>query len=150
MKEFFNGWRQKVGCVTLVLACVLLIGWIRSYFVLDALLLRGGKTLTNLSSAAGNIRVVMGRSHLPQHPTSELLWGKSLKTEVGFERPAFLPPFDWTFQIYGINWSSSRSLTILTVAYSWLVVPPTLLSAYLLLSRPRTAKKPEPPPTTGA
>lgn len=30
MREFFRGWRRKVGCVTLVMACVLTTGWVRS------------------------------------------------------------------------------------------------------------------------
>ncbi len=30
MREFFRGWRRKVGCVTLVMACGLMGLWIRS------------------------------------------------------------------------------------------------------------------------
>lgn len=31
MREFFRGWRRKVGCVALVLACGFATGWMRSY-----------------------------------------------------------------------------------------------------------------------
>ena len=35
MGEFFQGWRRKIGCVTLVMAFVLVLGWIRSFYVED-------------------------------------------------------------------------------------------------------------------
>lgn len=31
MREFFKGWRRKVGCVTLLMALLLAVGWVRSY-----------------------------------------------------------------------------------------------------------------------
>ena len=30
MMEFFRGWRRKVGVVTLAMACVFMVGWVRS------------------------------------------------------------------------------------------------------------------------
>ncbi len=30
MGEFFRGWRRKVGCITLMLACVFAVAWVRS------------------------------------------------------------------------------------------------------------------------
>ena len=35
MREFFNERRRKIGVVTLVLACVVMAGWMRSSFVQD-------------------------------------------------------------------------------------------------------------------
>lgn len=37
MREFFQGWRRKVGCVVLVVASILGVAWGRSYFVEDHL-----------------------------------------------------------------------------------------------------------------
>ncbi|MEK6262669.1 MAG: hypothetical protein AABP62_29075 [Planctomycetota bacterium] len=34
--EFFKGWRRKAGLVTLVMACVLGVGWMRSMVIRDA------------------------------------------------------------------------------------------------------------------
>ena len=31
MGDFFHGWRRKVGCVTLVMACALALHWAGSY-----------------------------------------------------------------------------------------------------------------------
>ena len=35
MKEFIRGWRRKIGCVTLLMACVAMVGQIRSYTTVD-------------------------------------------------------------------------------------------------------------------
>src|SRR5882757_1087048 len=40
MREFFHGWRRKAGCVTLVMACMLMIGWMRSRVVHEGLALK--------------------------------------------------------------------------------------------------------------
>ena len=41
MGEFFKPWRRKLGIVTLVLACVFMGGWVRSYSAHDALNIAG-------------------------------------------------------------------------------------------------------------
>src|SRR3954462_3489874 len=35
MREFFRGWRRKLGVATLVMACVFAAGWVRSLFHRD-------------------------------------------------------------------------------------------------------------------
>lgn len=35
MQEFFRGWRQKTGILTLILACVFLTAWVRSLILID-------------------------------------------------------------------------------------------------------------------
>lgn len=37
MDPFFKGWRCKAGCVTLVMACVFMAGWVRSMHIEDYL-----------------------------------------------------------------------------------------------------------------
>jgi hypothetical protein len=34
-REFFRGWRSKLGCITLAMACVLACGWVRSLTTYD-------------------------------------------------------------------------------------------------------------------
>jgi hypothetical protein len=41
MREFFRGWRRKLGCVTLGFACLLVFGWIRSGIVEDVFSWKG-------------------------------------------------------------------------------------------------------------
>lgn len=46
MREFFKPWRQKLGCVTLLMACVVMAGWVRSSSYCDFVsLLRTDKQL---------------------------------------------------------------------------------------------------------
>jgi len=94
MGEFFKGWRRKIGVVTLVLACVFAVDWMR---------------LADYSVKEGR--------------TSDVPW-----------LPTVMHPQ-------------------LGVPYGWIVLPLTLLSGYLLLSKPRLSKPKqttEPAPTTGA
>ncbi len=35
MKEFFRGWRRKAGCITLMMACLFVTGWVRSFTIQD-------------------------------------------------------------------------------------------------------------------
>lgn len=35
MREFFRGWRRRLGCITLLMAVVVTIGWVRSLFIGD-------------------------------------------------------------------------------------------------------------------
>ena len=35
MREFFKGWRRKVGLAALVMACVVMGAWMRSQFTSD-------------------------------------------------------------------------------------------------------------------
>lgn len=40
MRDFFESWRRKVGCATLVMACVFAAGWLRSMSIADSLISR--------------------------------------------------------------------------------------------------------------
>src|SRR5438105_3724804 len=35
MRDFFKGWRRKIGVLTLVMACVCMAAWVRSYSAED-------------------------------------------------------------------------------------------------------------------
>lgn len=48
MHEFFRGWKRKTGCVTLAMACVLTVGWIRSYDTEDVITVFGSQIRSRL------------------------------------------------------------------------------------------------------
>jgi hypothetical protein len=57
MREFFRGWRRKVGCVTLLLACMFTTCWVRSLTKWDEVNLdRGLGHIDAVESHAGEIR----------------------------------------------------------------------------------------------
>ena len=45
MREFFRGWRRKVGCVTLVMACAITLLWLRSRFQSEQICFRPSDTI---------------------------------------------------------------------------------------------------------
>ena len=65
MREFFQGWRRKVGVVTLVMACVLTAGWVRSFLIRDILSIN---VFPQQIAAESNL----GKIHLFRYENSEL------------------------------------------------------------------------------
>lgn len=55
MREFFKGWRRKVGCVTLVMACVLTVGLLRSYYNQENLTVYHGQDSYLIHSREGRL-----------------------------------------------------------------------------------------------
>lgn len=45
MKEFFHGWRRKMGCVALAMACVLMGLWARGQFYDESIAIRPSERL---------------------------------------------------------------------------------------------------------
>ena len=60
MREFFKGWRRKMGCVTLLMVCALMGAWARSYSVFDSMQFTGIRSVGVLTgrpwSIAGKFR----------------------------------------------------------------------------------------------
>ena len=94
MGEFFNGWRRKTGCVTLVMACLLTDGWILSASRTDI----------------ANFRL-LGKQHIVSSEEQSIQWGAEVP--------------------HTILWD------VWYVPYWSVVLPLTLLAAWLLLSKPR-------------
>jgi hypothetical protein len=104
MRDFFKGWRRKVGCVTLVMACAVATGWLRSMLTDDYI------AAFNRTFCSSN-----GKFYLGPHFS-----------------------LDWRY----FAWDSGPGLipsvmAILGTHYSVVIVPLILLSAYLLLWKPR-------------
>lgn len=55
MREFFKGWKRKLGCVTLVIACVFASVWLRSMTVADHIDIQHNKRLYMLNSRIGKL-----------------------------------------------------------------------------------------------
>lgn len=48
MREFLHGWRRKVGCVTLLMACIVMGLWVRSRFYDDDFRFRSDKQVVQV------------------------------------------------------------------------------------------------------
>jgi hypothetical protein len=127
MGEFFRGWRMKLGSVTLVMACIVASFWIRSMRIGERFSLPIGDN-TDASLLSYNGRIV---ASLDSHPFGRRQFG--FKSGYQFQAGPELWPIYHTFYFSCSDWG--------------IAIPLTLLSAYLLLSKPRgpIAKKPAEP-----
>jgi hypothetical protein len=105
MREFFRGWKRKLGVVTLGLACVFAGWWIHA------------------QSLVTNTEGIRFRFDF----TSD---------GVDFD----CTDFAYSIQSSGAGSGRMKTLARLLVPYWAIVSPLTLLSAYLLLSKPRPSK----------
>ena len=157
MGEFFNGWRRKAGLVTLAMACVLAGGWMRSYVIEDEFIWRSQTLAYFLKSANGRINYetnsnesVVKDVYSLAFPTGWRRWPGVLyepadpSDEPGdiFDDLVVESRWRWGGFDFGTAVSSffSMRLSIWIVPYWSLVLPLTLLSAWLILIKPRKAK----------
>lgn len=128
MREFFNGWRRKVGCVVLVMACGLTSAWVRSKHTQDAVCFRLANRGQVLYSASGSIYYwTVPFSQVT--PTEWPQWHRSLPSNLAY---------DGRLQVYDYL----KPIRAMAFPYWPLTIPLTLLSAYLILWKPRPKPKP--------
>lgn len=135
MREFFRPFRRKLGAATLMLACLCLAGWIRSDFICDGIVY---PDRLFIASGHGVIAWIIekeaGSTDLPdwKYPVWERgdlnLFDADLRT------------VQWHWRFIGFaqgELPDNSGLSLWTVQWWLLALPPTILSAYLLLTKPR-------------
>lgn len=140
MREFFKPWRRKIGLVTLVLTCMFAAAWIRSLCVNEAIMYRSDKnTLHDIRSFGGGL--IWMTTHEGE---SKIIASNQYQT---FKESRFRNPFEsnriWSHNILGFEFGELRpsvrgmSVGVWVIRYSTFTIPLTLLSAWLLLSKPK-------------
>ena len=118
MKEFFHGWRRKTGIITLVMACLFATVWVRSLFIEDVVIFLDGFRHHTLISLSGNV-----------------YWDSEAESTFDPGR------FTWfTYDLRNPTMLASSLESVeeaFRIPYWSITVPLTVLSAYLLLSKPR-------------
>ena len=139
MREFFKGWRRKVGCVALVMVCGTTTLWVRSLHVKDIVEFRTGpKTWEHWACVDGVVaRWAMNNGpFMPKQPKWIRLARKPIRPGDSEE-----VKYDWKWNGLGVGKSTSDERNIVWKVPLWLVACPlTLLSAYLILWKPRKKK----------
>ena len=143
MHEFFQGWRRKAGLATLVMALVLTVAWMRSFVITDDLYLEFGKATHRVHSLHGCLCWIMGNgqqspmsfqwSSGPPNPHSEP-WD-----DIGY--------YKGTWRLAGVTIGTGQmqldfgwsKVNVVVAPYWSLVLPLTLLSAWLILRKTRKA-----------
>jgi hypothetical protein len=130
MREFFKGWRRKTGCVALMLACVVSCIWIRTT-----------RYETEICCDLGGQRILI---HADSGVVTWYWW--KYRTVGGFDiriRIADRTDVEYLFSKLGFVIMSPIRLKLSCAQMVW---PLTLLSAYLILWKPRKAPTTRPMP----
>jgi hypothetical protein len=144
---YFKPWRRKVGVVTLILACVFAAGWARSYSTVDYFTLNSSMSLIFVSGS-GSFCLTTGRSgrhiNTPGEPVVMYISPVSyLWRPVG--SGARKLEFVWynyrapKVEIYRSSGPGTEK-RIEMIPFWCVLLPIALLSAWLLLSKPRQRK----------
>lgn len=142
MHTFFHSWRRKAGCVTLVIACAVFLMWMRSYSFEDRVNCASGMSVHDFLSRCGTIQwhkstpawIASGWSTQALSPSDNQIYDRDpefFKTNLSWEWLGFIS-CETRFQF------SDLKDRVWIAPYWMAVLPLTLLSAYLILWKPRT------------
>ena len=142
MREFFHGWRRKVGCVTLVMALVVFGAWMRSHHRFDCVFIHAPAATHAMKSEDG--RVCWTRME-PNSSPIWMTWESEKASEwqtVEFYRQSYCGFTFGTELSAVVSVRAGEGFTqhrwdFWVVPYWAIVMPLTLLSAYLIVWTPR-------------
>jgi hypothetical protein len=145
---YFKPWRRKIGIATLLMACLFVGGLIRSHSVRDTVSFWAGRqTPVLLISTSqfilwGKVFLDPGTGSTFAHWTTDAVPQPNVVSEISVDDSSQLR---W-FKIVAIK-SSTHSHPFWVISYWSIVIPLTLLSVFLLLTKPRksTPKKTDEP-----
>lgn len=129
MREFFHGWRRKLGCVVLLMACVIFMMWMRSLVIEDQIEIKPPdewhRLVHHIESSHSVISWTAWSTALGQNRWRSVTAGPHRETILNEEWPQYQ-------QGLGMRRIIQRE-----VPYWVLVLPLTFLSAWLILGRQR-------------
>ena len=131
MRSFFHGWRRKAGVVTLAVACALCTMWMRSLSIQDVCVFQFGSTASDVLSQRGMIYWHVTRFEGELKYSFDRFYTAAFAADdelAGPERRIWDDNEEWY-----------------SLPYPLLVLPLTLLSAYLILWKPRKRKTADQP-----
>jgi hypothetical protein len=134
MGPFFNVWRRKAGVAMLVVALTIMACWARSYVVRDVIttvpLFGQGHTL---SSQVGVLEWVSWKANYPR-PQFPAGWRSQ---RLSYTKLGRMPLFRRVkFQMVTVSLAGTMAEGFATPLWLF-ALPPTLLSGYLILWKPR-------------
>lgn len=141
MWDYFKPFRRKLGLVTLLLACVVAAGWIRSRSYADCWTIDNGMAGRNFGSS----QFGLGYEYFHDSNGSVIPTRTHFSTEDWSKGPlSSLDNMKWDFDACGFRFGEAKTsnkafqLRTAIIPYWSIVTPLTLLSAWLLLSKSRT------------
>jgi hypothetical protein len=151
MREFFRGWRRRAAIVMLGLACILTVGWLRSFSRIEYIEAPIGISAIGVASMHGGLDFYRITS-LENKPLLASVECKSFAFHPDQIQPPNTTPwgseivFDWRWDCAGFHLGaghySHRRDQDCMIPYWAVVGPLTVLSAYILLSKPKPNPRP--------
>jgi hypothetical protein len=143
MSDFFREWRRKIGCVTLLTACLFMSGWVRSQSREDTVRIHRSPQFVHFvrSDLVGLnwIKASNIGGFLNHH---EFYYSEEVAGASQVEFINFNTHWNWCGFHFGEGQDKifGIPISIWIIPYWSIVLPLTLLSAYLLLTTPRREK----------
>ena len=148
MREFFRGWRRKIGVCTLVMALALVGMWIRSFHLTDEVAYGNANQSTALITQRGAIALTRFENHDNPYVAPKWSYGTAPShTNDSFNRTSV---FIWRVQWCGFDFGKRRlknypttTTAFWTIPFWFIVIALTVLSFRPLLSKPRKSNQKE-------
>ncbi|MDB5343195.1 MAG: hypothetical protein JWP89_1572 [Schlesneria sp.] len=148
MWSFFHGWQRKVGVVTLVMALAVTGMWARSFMILDQVRLYRKDVFRVLVTTPGSFGWIdhtdlSASSFKPPPPSWS--WGY---LHVGDTHPdPATHLITWQIHVlgFGVGKGVFNNTDVVLIPYWPFAIPLTLLSAHLILWKPRKRETSAPP-----
>ena len=150
--RFFQGWKRKIGGVTLVLACLFAGVWVRGFAIDDVVRLGGGQRVVTTGRVLQTLSTCSRNGFLwtREETDANITWLAGWQSLPSAESRAFDPTengfdtgtMDWRYQFLGLDFGRFHgdpgdTISYWRISHGSIVIPLLLVSAFLLLSKPR-------------
>lgn len=146
MGNYFKPLRRKIGVLTLVIACMFAAGWLRSYSYIDIVASSVGGTKLVFMSGSQKLRLIFpGERMLQMVATIQDPEGERINGWIIAGAPWETKKFSVRSEagrIVKVNSLDVKQEQFLLIPFWSIVLPLTLLSAWLLFSKPRQPETP--------
>ena len=147
MRNFLHRWPRKTGCVTLLIALTVASLWVRSLTIVDYV--SYSSSFNNYTWASCNgLFYYTDYEHgkvVPPKIRGRYFWEHRPITVANISANSHRPGERWG--VYYLRGQGPRKYFELDIRYSSIVIPLTILSSVLLLSKQRKRKAIQPNPT---
>jgi len=147
MLSFFHGWRRKAACVTLVAALVFTFWWVRSCSICDVIYLREKNQFLNTYLFEIATFFDSEQVNIVASDGSSIHWLRRLDRNPQSAFYETFPAGGDVLEHMTPQANVSNAVLFVQIPYSAIVVPLSLLSVWLMLSKPRKKHFSEPTPT---
>ncbi len=143
MSNYFKAWRRKIGVATLVLACVFAVGWTRSLTERDVLIRLNEHNTHLVISAEGTLSWERMWPIVKPRPSRWMYRHQSSNPNEGDDVPLGSLGLGFDFRDQSKIETTVGTTPYIAESETWqipywsIVIPLTLISSWLLLSKPR-------------